>query len=263
MSISTELKSLERAFLSLPNEGSLPKETLLISAVKGLLQQQSSVTLVGHILATNFEESLNTVQYVERCKAEVVSGERVGNMETLGATGSEQLLRNLKQINEEYKKEIEQTERRNESHFDRIKSVLGLDIDIKTMLQRGPTQRDRVIIENHRQAGKRAENFKVRNAEFEERLAKTNCSVDRIKQKIEEKSFYYSKLLGGLNEELAKLTAECENVKIQYSNLPSDMSAKVEEERKRVAEEKERELEVKFEVLFSTFALISLGKLLY
>eukprot|EP01022_Parablepharisma_sp_SALTPOND_P035973 TRINITY_DN971_c0_g2_i1.p2 TRINITY_DN971_c0_g2~~TRINITY_DN971_c0_g2_i1.p2 ORF type:complete len:493 (-),score=69.67 TRINITY_DN971_c0_g2_i1:1536-3014(-) len=252
MCISTDLKSLERAFLALPNEGVLPKETALISAIKGMLRQDSSATLIGHVVATNFEESLNTLQYVERCKAEVVGADRTNNIDSLGASGSDQLLRNLKQINEEYKREIEQTERRHEAQFERIKNVLALDMDLKTMMQRGPTQKDKTALENHRQAAERVKNFTERNKEMEYKLGKTKGTVERIKQKIEEKLQYFGKLLSGLNQELAKLTAESKKLKGEYNSLPSEMAYNIEEERKRLAEEKQQDLEEKLDILFSS-----------
>ncbi len=250
MSISTELKSLERAFLSLPNEGVIPKETPLISSIKGLLQQSSRVTMIGHIIATDFEESLSTLQYVERCKAEVVGSDR-GGADGLGATG-DQLLRNLRQVNEEYKKEIESTERRNDAQFERLRSVLGLTLDLKSMMQKGPNQREYVVLENHRQANDRAKNFHDRNHDIEVRLSKTKSGIDKIKQKIDDKSYYFTKLLKSMNEDLAALTAECNALKVQYNNLPMEMRDRIEEERKKCVEQKGQELEDKFDVLFSS-----------
>jgi hypothetical protein len=256
MSIATELKSLERAFMALPNEGILPKETLLISAIKGLLQQSSHVTLVGHLLPSHFEESLSTLQYVERCKAEVVGGDRGSNVESLGATSSDQLLRNLKQVNEEYKKEIEATERKQDAQFDRIKSVLGLNIDLKTMMQRGPTAKDTVVIENHRQAQERVANFQERNRELEAKLGKVRQSIKKAEQRIEEKGQYFKKLLDDMNKQLNGLMAKSNQVKAEYNNIPNEMSPLIEEERKKVAEVQDREVEQKLDILFRAQGVI-------
>ena len=62
MCITSDLTSLERAFLILPTSSVLPKETILISALKGLLKQNSIITVIGHLIPTNYEDSLNTVQ---------------------------------------------------------------------------------------------------------------------------------------------------------------------------------------------------------
>ncbi len=256
MSISTELKSLERAFLALPNEGILPKETPLISSIKGLLQQHSKVALIGHILATDFEESLSTLQYVERCKAEMARGERMGGMESMGAAGADVLLRNLRQVNEEYKREIENAERKYDAQFDRLKSVLGLELNIKTMMQRGPSQRDHAILENHRQAEVRVANFRERNRKIEVELGKARVTIDKLKKKIDDKQYYFGKLLKTMNEELTKLNRECEQLKVQYNNLPLEMRDQIEDERKKCMEQKERELERRLDVLFSSHGTI-------
>jgi len=251
MCISTDFKSLERAFLALPNEGVLPKETPLISVLKNLLKQDACITLIGHVIGTNFEESLSTLQYVERCKAEVVGGERGANMETANVGGMDQLLRNLNQIKEEYKREIEQTERKNDAQLERIKSILGLNIDIKTILHPGLSQKDKLTLENHKDAGQRAKNFMDRNKDAEERLIKTKAAIERVKNKIDDKSFYFNKLLGKLNEELSKLTTESTKLKTQYNQLPTEMATHIEEERKTKIEEKQQEMEQKLDLLFS------------
>ncbi len=251
MSIATELKSLERAFLSLPNEGVLPKETILMVALRSLLQQQSDITLIGHIVSSNFEESLSTLQYVERCKAEMVGGERGTGVEGLGTAGSDQLMRNLRQVNDEYKKEIESVERKNEAQFDRIKSTLGIDVDLKAMLKRGPTQAERVILEKHRQARERVKNFQDRNVEITAKLRKAKASIEKIKQKIDDKSYYFTKLLSGLNSELEKLMKQSTKLKNDYNSIPTEMAGRIEEQRRAKAEIAAKELEQHFEVLLS------------
>eukprot|EP01022_Parablepharisma_sp_SALTPOND_P013266 TRINITY_DN1761_c0_g1_i1.p1 TRINITY_DN1761_c0_g1~~TRINITY_DN1761_c0_g1_i1.p1 ORF type:complete len:847 (+),score=109.36 TRINITY_DN1761_c0_g1_i1:7212-9752(+) len=255
MSIASDLKGLERAFLALPNEGILPKETILIAILRDLLQQQNNISLIGHITGNNFEESLYTLQYVERCKGEVVGGERGGTTETTGA-GTDQMLRNLRQVNEEYKKEIENVERKNDAQLERIKVILGIDINLKTMLQRGPSQKERVLIENYKQAKERVRNFVGRNAELEAKLKKARSSVDKIKLKIDDKTFYFSKLLSGLNDELNKLIKESTRIKSEYNTIPIEMAEHIEGRRKEKVEEVMQELENNFNVLFSAQDLL-------
>eukprot|EP00831_Metopus_contortus_P042308 TRINITY_DN3345_c0_g3_i2.p1 TRINITY_DN3345_c0_g3~~TRINITY_DN3345_c0_g3_i2.p1 ORF type:complete len:394 (+),score=83.76 TRINITY_DN3345_c0_g3_i2:173-1354(+) len=191
-SISNELKSLERAFMALPNEGILPKETLLISTIKGLLQQNTNVTLVGHIIGTSFEESLSTLQYVERCKAEIVGGSHGGNLDSLGGGQGDQILRNIKESNENYKKEIEITQKKNEAQFEKIKFMLGLNLDLKAMMQKGLSQKDKVVVENHKQAFERVANFKERNFDLDQKLSKTAQSISKIKEKNRSSEFLFS-----------------------------------------------------------------------
>ena len=109
MCITNDLKNIERAFLALPNEGVLPKDSVIINAIKWMLKPECNCTLIGHVISSNFDESLSTLQFIERCKAEMASGDKGGSADTMGANASDQMLRNLKQINEEYKTEIELT----------------------------------------------------------------------------------------------------------------------------------------------------------
>eukprot|EP00831_Metopus_contortus_P042306 TRINITY_DN3345_c0_g1_i3.p1 TRINITY_DN3345_c0_g1~~TRINITY_DN3345_c0_g1_i3.p1 ORF type:complete len:637 (-),score=135.22 TRINITY_DN3345_c0_g1_i3:150-2060(-) len=255
-SISNELKSLERAFMALPNEGILPKETLLISTIKGLLQQNTNVTLVGHIIGTSFEESLSTLQYVERCKAEIVGGSHGGNLDSLGGGQGDQILRNIKESNENYKKEIEITQKKNEAQFEKIKFMLGLNLDLKAMMQKGLSQKDKVVVENHKQAFERVANFKERNFDLDQKLSKTAQSISKIKEKIDHQNFYFQNVLTKLEKELNSLITEGNQIKIEYGKIPELMSPEIESTRKKRSEIKDKELEEQFDILFSAQGLI-------
>jgi len=248
MNIATDLKCLERAFLALPNEGVLPRETILIAAIRELLQQQNNISLIGHIISTSFEESLYTLQYVERCKGEVVGSEKAA--EATGA-GADQMLRNLRSLNEEYKKEIDNVEKKQEAQFDRIKVILGINLNLKTVLQRGATQSEKIIIDNYKQAKERVSNFINRNRELEEKLAKSKNAIEKIKMKIDDKTYYFDKLLSGMNSELNTLMSEATRLKSDYNSIPSEMSNNIEIERKEKAEEAYLKLDKHFGVLFS------------
>ena len=252
MCISSDLKSIERAFLALPNDGTLPKETILIQTLKGMLKPGCRVTLIGHIIATNFEESLSTLQYVERCKGEVVASDKNKEMKSLGASATQQMMRNLRQLNEEYKEEIEDIEKKHAIQFERIKHVLALNIDLKAMAQRGPTQSDKTILENSRQAASRAKNFTDRNAELNSKLKKTRREVYLIKQKIEDRVTYFDKLIADLNEELNKLTLKSNDLKGVYENIHEDMGTKINKVRKKIMDEKQIDLEERLDILFSS-----------
>lgn len=250
MSISSELKYLEKAFLALPNEGILPKETILISSIKGLFQQKSSVHLIGHIVSSNFEETLNTLQYIERCKAEVVGNSKFENVENTKGGNTDQLLRNLRQVNDQYKKDMDALERSHENQLEKIKNMLGLKMDLKKMLQKGPSPQDKIDIENFKLADERVRNFEGRNKELQNKAAKSKILVEKIKQKIEDKSGYFGKLLGDLNADYDNLAIELNKIKTIYNSVPEQMNPEIEEERKKKAEMKIVEMEKKFEILF-------------
>lgn len=252
MCIAADLKSIERALLALPNDGALPKETLLVQSLKGLLQVQSRVSLIGHVLGSDFEESLSTVQFVERCKAEVVISDKSKSVEELGESASDQMARTLRQNNEDYKKEIEQTEKKQAAQLEKLRKVLGLEIDLQAMLKRGPTQSDKTVLENNRQAAQRADNFTKRCSDLNSKLKKTRKEVQLMKQKIEDRMNYFERKISSFDKELNKLTIKCNDLKSEYYNIPSDMSARIDKVRKQITEKKQRELEEKLDILFSS-----------
>jgi len=216
-----------------------------------MLRPECNCTLIGNVISTNFEESLNTLNYVERCKAELAESKNI-NVDAAGVNTANNMLVNLKQLNEEYKKELEQTEQKHFSQFETLKSLFSLDIPLNTMLQRGLTPHDKVILENHRQAPERVKNFTERNNDLNTKLSKVHASITRIKEKIEDKSTYFNKLLMKLRQEMDKLTAECAEIKEKYNRLPMERTIKLEEERKKLTEEKHNDLEQTLSVLFTS-----------
>lgn len=251
MCVSSDLKNLEKAFLALPNEGSLPKESVFISTLKGMLRPECNCTLIGNVVSSNFEESLNTLNYVERCKAEMAGGEKT-TMDAAGINSANHMLKNLRQLNEEYKREIEQTEQKHYSQFETIKTLFSLDMSLSTMLQNGPTLQDKAILENHRQAAERVKNYTERNNDLDAKIEKVYASIRRVKEKIDDKSSYFGKLLITLRQDLDGQAAECARLKERYNTLPAERTLKLEEERKKLTEEKHNDLEKTLGVLFSS-----------
>ena len=62
MCINSDLKCIERAFLSLPNDGALAKDNVLVNSIKGMLKADCNCILLGNVIESNFEESLSTLQ---------------------------------------------------------------------------------------------------------------------------------------------------------------------------------------------------------
>jgi len=252
MCIAADLKSIERAFLALPNDGILPKETLLVQSLKGMLRVDSRVSLIGHILGSDFEESLSTAQFIERCKAEVIIGNKTQDMESLGDNATDKMIKTLRQSNEDYKKEIEQTEKKQIVQLNKLKKILGLEMDLKGMAQNGPTQKDKITLEKNREAAKRTTNFTERNNDLTNKLEKTRKEVELVKRQIEDRSNYFERIIGNLNKELTELTTKCNNLKTEYYNMPDNMAIRIKNERKVRSERKQKELEERLDILFSS-----------
>eukprot|EP00826_Nyctotherus_ovalis_P057030 TRINITY_DN7791_c0_g1_i12.p1 TRINITY_DN7791_c0_g1~~TRINITY_DN7791_c0_g1_i12.p1 ORF type:complete len:309 (-),score=116.40 TRINITY_DN7791_c0_g1_i12:57-983(-) len=216
-----------------------------------MLRPECNCTLIGNVVSSSFEESLNTLNYVERCKAEVAGGEKT-TMDSAGINSANHMLKNLKQLNEEYKREIEQTEQKHYSQFEAIKNLFSLDMSLSTMLQNGPTLQDKAILENHRQAAERVKNYTERNNDLDAKIEKVYASIKRIKDKIDDKSSYFGKLLITLRQDLDRQAAECAGLKEKYNRLPAEKTLKLEEERKKLTEEKHNDLEKTLGVLFSS-----------
>ena len=130
--------------------------------------------------------------------------------------------------------------------------LLSLDINIKAMLTHGPNPRDKMILENHKQADIRTKNYTERNRDLDAKLQKVQQGIDRIRQKIDDNSNYFSKLLFKLRQELDALAEECTVVRDKYNNIAVEMTHNIEEERKRITDQHQNNVEKKLDVLFSS-----------
>lgn len=250
MCISADLENLRKALLSLSQEEAIPKSTTLIETLADLLKKESNITLIGHIIATNYEESISTVQYIERCKADMKSNSKVAEAE-LWEDDSDQEVAELRKVNRSHQNEIDQVERYYKAKFEKIKNMLGLNIDVKEVLEKGLTGRDRASLESNKLAEERVKNVAERNSSLLKRIGKSQVAVSSLREKIEDKSAYFNHLIEDLKQEFDRLTAKCNALKDEYAKLPETMATQIEEERSRVAEIKKIDLEKRLRPLFA------------
>jgi len=241
VSATADLKSLKSALLALSEEEVFTKNTILIESLKDLLTKDTKITLIGHIIATNSEDSLNTLKYIQLCKTDTPT-----NTNELGLLDDgDKEVSNMKRMNSDYINEIEQIEREYLIKFEKIKNYFSLNLDMKIVLEKGLNVKDKIIIKNNKQAEERVKNFAERNKSLIERIDKAQASVNSLKGKIEHKSVYFDSLEKNMKEEYNRLITRCNELKDEYNKLPDIMSIQIEEKRKKITDIKNAHLEKK------------------
>lgn len=180
--INSSLTALGRVLLALAlTSKSIPyRESKLTKALQNTLTPYSHIVLIGslHPNETNFEECINTLQFLDRCRnvdfrdkrgPSNIGGSDDQAMLQFGGFGgaNDKMLKRLHDELDEAKRRIEFLQKDHKSKLEKLKKVLELDIDWDKFDEKS---KEAGLLAQQRDALKENENLKITIYELERKI---------------------------------------------------------------------------------------------
>jgi len=168
--VMSHLTSLYKVLAALSvSSKSIPyRDSKLTQALYNCLNAYNNVILIAHLnpAESNFEETLNTLQYTERCKNSEQKDKRLGgNISGLGGleesmlhgnAGNDKLWKKMNDEVNELKTKLENCQRDHKAKLERIQALLGVEIDLDKVTSNAISKEVQVLtqlkntyLENH------------------------------------------------------------------------------------------------------------------
>lgn len=160
------------------------------SKLTRLLQNVFSMNSVCAVIANinpsllHLSESINTLQYVERCIS-LESKSDIGFVKAVVEKASSHHEQRVKKLEEEIielRGTIEYTQARQERSLKELAKILGLEDDLLNILESAPGSKEKKLALHYRESVKKAENITQRNKDLEKRLESNKILLEDIKR---------------------------------------------------------------------------------
>jgi len=246
--IMSHLTSLYKVLAAIAvNSKNIPyRDSKLTKLLSNCLNPYNNIIMIAHLhpAESNFEETLNTLQYAERCKnidfkekkmgamAGAAAGGGVqssGHIEESGMFGTASTVNNdkmWKKMNDEIaelKNKLETFQKDHKTKLERIQMYLGLEIDLER-ISANPLSKEAQVLTNMKNVHLENQNLKIAVAQSDEQIAMMRREVD------EDRKDFYSKQ----NKTESKLVEVREQIKRDTEKFKTDKNKDEEALRKQI-----------------------------
>lgn len=206
-------------------------EGTLTSLLSETMKGKATIAFISAVLPSlkTMEETLNTLQFAERIKrSDSTSKANIIDLpkskDTTSTTNfQEKRIQKLRYDIDEAKYQMEHAQFLHERTLRDLSVMLGLDIDLDTVLSARPGTKEFLIAQTHKEAVERSRNLEQRNADLEKRLREHQILLEEI-QRVELNN------IDKRNKERAELQMKIEKVKddIHEAERKAEEEAKAE-----------------------------------
>ena len=246
--INKSLESLKNLLIDLQQgHHASSDESTLTKVLSNNLKNNCLTSVLFHIHAGDDRQTLNTLKYSNSCYASAEVSNTENNLfKSYQKTGR---IRKLQDEISDLKHHIDKTQELHEGKLRSFGEILGLNLDIESVINASPGSKERKIIENHIFSIETLGEFENRNKKLEKKLQKNAKLFEEI-QKFEilnkEKNSNYLKSLENQIKDFKIQIIEL-NEKIQESIRKQINTQK--DELQRVLVSKHMEIEEKAAVI--------------
>ena len=230
------------------------RESKLTKALQNTLTPYSHIVLLGtlHPNETNFEECINTLQFLDRCRnvefrdkrgPSNAGGDDQGMLQFSAFGGAnDKMLKRLHEDLDEAKRRIEFLQKDHKSKLEKLKKILELDIDWEKFDEKS---KEAALLAQQRDALKENENLKITIYELERKvdeLERDNRTQTTEFHRVQEKNVteiteLREQLRRAKEQRDVKELERIQNLKSQNTQLENEMKS-LRNHNKTILEEK-------------------------